>query len=307
LLQAALATDSLGQEPYPRPNEAEAKIEAALGETAKLDFADQPLAYVVETLAKQHKIPIQVDNKALTNEGIGTDTPVTAHIEGVSLRSALRLVLDQLDLTYVVRNEVLFITTRTEAENILIFKVYPVGDLVRGENEFQSPPALEAFAGEDYQSLIGLITCCVAPTSWEGSGPANIHEFRHSHALAFSQSADVHEEVAALLAALRQARHKQRLAAKLLAKAAEKPQPAEVESMHVKVYRLDLPAATPGRTGGGMGGTGGMGGGGFFAVPNEPAAGDKLDGDKVNGDGAAGNDKAMDDKPAGDKAPHKRA
>lgn len=308
LLLAALATDSLGQEPYPRPNEAEAKIEAALGEAAKLHFADQPLADVVETLAKQHKIPIQVDNKALTDSGLGSDTPVTAHIEGVSLRSALRLMLDQLDLVYVVRNEVLFITTKAEAENMLIFKVYPVGDLVRYGNEFQSPPTPEGGAGEayqkleDYQSLIELVTSCVAPTSWdEVGGPGSIQEFRHSHALAFSQSADVHEEVAALLAALRQARHKQRLAAKLLAKAAEQPQPIEVESMKVKVYRLDLPTAVGGGMGGmggGMGGLGGGMGGGFFAVQVETAAGDKL-----NGDTLAGNNKAMDEKPAGDKAP----
>lgn len=306
-LLAALATDSLGQEPRPRPNKAEAKIEAALGETAKLHFANQPLDGVVNALAKQYRIPIQVDYRALTAEGFGSDTPVTAHIEGVTLRSALRLVFDQLDLTYVVRNEVLFVTTKTEAENILIFKVYPVGDLVRSTNEFHSPPAPEGGAVEDrqaledYQSLIELITSCVAPTSWdEVGGPGSIQEFRHSHGLAFSQTAEVHEEVAALLGALRQVRHKQRLAAKLLAKTAEKPQPAEVESMHVKVYRLDLPPAMPG----GMGGMGGRGmGGGFFAVGDEPAAGDKGEGDKVDGDRAAGNDKAMDDKPAGDKAP----
>lgn len=297
-LLAALAADSLGQEPYPRPNDAEAKIEAALGETAKLDFADQPLADVVEALAKQHKIPIQVDYKALTDEGFGSDTPVTAHIEGVSLRSALRLVLGQFDLTYVVRNEVLFVTTKTEAENMLIFKVYPVGDLVRSENEFRSPPTPEGGVGEDYQSLIELITSCVAPTTWdEVGGPGSIQEFRHSHALAFSQMADVHEEVASLLAALRQARHKQRLAAKLLAKATEKPQPAEVETTNVKVYRLDLPPAMPGGMGG-MGGVGMGGGGGFFAFPGEPAASDKVDGGK-----AAGNNKAMDDKLAGENAP----
>lgn len=307
LLLGALAADSLGQEPRPRPNEAEAKIEASLGEAAKLHFADQPLADVVEALAKQHKIPIQVDNKALTDSGLGSDTPVTAHIEGVSLRSALRLVLDQLDLTYVVRNEVLFITSKTEAENMLIFKVYPVGDLVRSDNEFRSPPTPDAISGEDYHELTDLITSCVAPTTWdEVGGPGSIQEFCHSHALAFSQTADVHVEVAALLAALRQARHKQRLAAKLLAKAAEKPQAAEVESMRVKVYRLDLPTAMGGGMrgmGGGMGGMGGGMGGGVFAVPDEPAAGKKVEGGKVDGDRAAGNDKAMEDKPAGDNAP----
>jgi hypothetical protein len=39
-------------------------------------------------------------------------------------------MLGELDLTYVIRNEVLMITTKTEAENMLSTKVYPVADLV---------------------------------------------------------------------------------------------------------------------------------------------------------------------------------
>jgi hypothetical protein len=35
-----------------------------------------------------------------------------------------------MDLTYVIRDEVLMITSKTEAENMLSTKVYPVGDLV---------------------------------------------------------------------------------------------------------------------------------------------------------------------------------
>ena len=39
-------------------------------------------------------------------------------------------LLKELDLTYVVRDEVLLITTPEEAESQLVTKVYPVGDLV---------------------------------------------------------------------------------------------------------------------------------------------------------------------------------
>jgi hypothetical protein len=39
-------------------------------------------------------------------------------------------MLGEMDLTYVIRDEVLMITTKTEAENMLSIKVYPVGDLV---------------------------------------------------------------------------------------------------------------------------------------------------------------------------------
>ena len=109
---------------------AEAKIAAALTEKTELDFTDQPLSDVIEYLKAKHEIEIQLDSKALADAGVGSDTPVTRNIKGITLRSALRLLLGELDLTYVIRDEVLMITTKTEAENILSTRVYPVADLV---------------------------------------------------------------------------------------------------------------------------------------------------------------------------------
>ena len=110
------------------PNES--KILAALEEPTELDFEDTPLKDVVDYLKTRHAIEIQLDEKALTDAGVGSDTPVTRNIKGITLRSALKLVLSELDLTYLIRNEVLMITSKTEAENYLSMRVYPVGDLV---------------------------------------------------------------------------------------------------------------------------------------------------------------------------------
>jgi hypothetical protein len=110
------------------PNEQ--KILAALDEKTELDFADQPLTDVIDYLKQRHDIEIQLDQKALTDAGVGTDTPVTRSIKGITLRSALKLLLSELDLTYLIRNEVLMITSKTEAESMLTTKVYPVADLV---------------------------------------------------------------------------------------------------------------------------------------------------------------------------------
>lgn len=263
---AVFPTVCCGQEAFPRPSEAEAKIEAALKETANFDFVERPLSEVFEQLSATHKIPIQLDNKSLADEGMGADTPVTARIEGISLRSALRLMLAELDLTYVIRDEALFVTTKTEAENLLIFKVYPVRDLVLPISGFEPPEKrARAFAG-DYLSLDEIITTCVEPTSWEFSGPAPQMEFHNSRAIAFLQTADIHEQTAELLAALRRTRDKQLVAARTRARAAERPAETEPDAMEVKVYAPHLSA--------------GMGGG-FFALPAEPAG--------ATGDGEAPN------------------
>ncbi|HET6883149.1 MAG TPA: DUF4974 domain-containing protein [Pirellulales bacterium] len=90
-------------------------IRAALDEKTELDFREQPLSDVIEYLKQRHEIEIQLDNKALTDAGIGTDAPITRSVKGIPLRSALNLILSDLDLTYVVQNGVLTITTNARA------------------------------------------------------------------------------------------------------------------------------------------------------------------------------------------------
>ena len=53
----------------------------------------------------------------MKEEGIDENTPVTKNLKGISLRSALKLLLDELQLKYVIHNEVLLITSPTKAES----------------------------------------------------------------------------------------------------------------------------------------------------------------------------------------------
>lgn len=95
-----------------------------------MEFVETPLKDAMTFTADQHSIPIVINAKALRDAGINVDTPVTKSLKGITLRSALRLLLKDVDLTYVVRDEVLQITTPDDAESLVTTKVYPVGDLV---------------------------------------------------------------------------------------------------------------------------------------------------------------------------------
>ena len=53
----------------------------------------------------------------MKDEGIEENFPITKNLKGISLRSALKLMLDELHLTYVIHNEVLLITSETKAES----------------------------------------------------------------------------------------------------------------------------------------------------------------------------------------------
>jgi tetratricopeptide (TPR) repeat protein len=125
--------DRYGSMDLKATGEAERRIETALRSPLKssgLDFADTALEEVVSLIQEQYGIPVQLDMPALEEIGIDPQEPVTVNLHGISLRSALRLMLKQLELTYIVQDEVLMITTPEAAEAELVVKVYPVADLV---------------------------------------------------------------------------------------------------------------------------------------------------------------------------------
>ena len=62
--------------------------------------------------------------------GITTDATINKQLSGITLRSALKLMLRDLGLTYVIEDEVLQITTPEDAQTQTVTKVYPVADLV---------------------------------------------------------------------------------------------------------------------------------------------------------------------------------
>jgi hypothetical protein len=111
-------------------SEAANKIFATLDEDTTLEFIETPLTDVVAFLSELHNIGILLDTRALEEVGISSDTPITRNLKGVSLRSALRLMLRDLELTYVVADEVLQITTPEQASELTQLSVYNVGPML---------------------------------------------------------------------------------------------------------------------------------------------------------------------------------
>ncbi|MCA9088707.1 MAG: VWA domain-containing protein [Planctomycetaceae bacterium] len=114
-------------------NENERRIYDALKQTTSLEFPGNPLQDVIDYIASLHNIPIRLDEAALSAEGVAPDTEVRMVISGISLKSALKLLLEDVNgvpLTYVIEDEVMKITTQTKADEVLQTRVYPVADLV---------------------------------------------------------------------------------------------------------------------------------------------------------------------------------
>src|SRR3569623_3105215 len=79
----------------------EARVRAELNKSTDLDFGEMPLKDVVVYLEQRHDIPIMFNLGKLEDASISPDTPVTKSTRSITLRSALNLLLRDLELAYV--------------------------------------------------------------------------------------------------------------------------------------------------------------------------------------------------------------
>lgn len=185
---------------------AAARIEAALDTPLKspLAYEDQPLIEIIATLSEEYDIPILFDNAALEEVAISPDSEVSIKLRNISLRSALNLMLRQPgleDLTFMIDDEVLLITTNEKANERMTIEVYRVDDLTRGIQQ--------SFGNEKnpYSSLVEVVTHCVAYDTWmvNESGEGEVRLMQPGM-LVVTNTRRVHEQVQQLLEKLRLAR-----------------------------------------------------------------------------------------------------
>jgi hypothetical protein len=105
-------------------------LKKTLLESCSIDFENTPLDVAINSLMARYKIEIKIDRKALESVGLELDEPITKKVSNVSLRSALKIMLGDLELTYMIKGNVLLITTQEVYLDSLDLKDYPVSDLV---------------------------------------------------------------------------------------------------------------------------------------------------------------------------------
>ena len=114
-----------------RATPAELQIQKRMSVKVKASHRDQPLSAVLDSLAKQADVPIHLDMVGLEQEAVRSDTPVTISLDqSISLKSALKLLLEPLHLDYVIKDEVLKVTSPRLVKGEVYSVSYPVADLV---------------------------------------------------------------------------------------------------------------------------------------------------------------------------------
>lgn len=179
----------------PAAQEREERIREALDgqiQLAKWVFDEAPLRNVTIQLGQVLEVPFEIDHRAIEEAGLDLETPVTFRSQGGTVRSALRRMLGPLDLTCIVRDECLLLTTVEKAVDQPSVRLYPI------------PFGWSADSGEeDAGSLVELVQNTVSPEIWETvGGPSSIRSQGDRRVLIVRTSEEVHEEVESLLRSL---------------------------------------------------------------------------------------------------------
>ena len=114
-----------------RLSAAEQDIDRRLSTPVDINYKNRPIAEVLQDLSAVTNIPIVMDARALAEMRVTSDSPVTLELtKAISLQSALNLILSEYELTYVIKNDVLNITSIEAKRSMVYPQTYRVTDLV---------------------------------------------------------------------------------------------------------------------------------------------------------------------------------
>ena len=86
-----------------------------------LDFVGQPLTDAIASLQAEAGIAITVDTKALSEEGLALEEPITINLPAMPLCDALETILEPMGLTYEVHERYVKVTTESSAKMAVRF------------------------------------------------------------------------------------------------------------------------------------------------------------------------------------------
>ncbi|QDU57368.1 hypothetical protein [Aeoliella mucimassa] len=240
------------------------KLQRVLAQPLKkegLQFQDTPLSEVADFVRNEYKIKVLLDIPSLDDLGLSPDEKINTHLSEMPLGAAIKIMLQEVDLTTIIAHDTVVIASEDEAYSWPLVAIYPVGDLleVKQHDDFAPKQQGGAQSPEDIAHLTTLLkaTCCV--DGWS-NGEGTIATMQPSLFIVRHRE-EVHQEIQDFLSALRLAKQ-HRFAIPLEHHQNDKKRDTRAKSKTKRVENRE--DSDTGGIGGQGGFGGGFGGGGMF-------------------------------------------
>jgi len=182
--------------------EKEKAILTALNKVISVHFKDTRFEDVITILSKEVGQPLVLDKAAIQDEGkVNYETLITQEMPRVSARTALRKILGEFGLAYIIKDQAIEITTALKARESLVARSYYIGDLI-GVGQFGGFLDLKLGGlawtqqemAKQVAQIIELIQTSIEPSSWRDNGVGNgkIAFYAPTMSLVIKNTAEVH-------------------------------------------------------------------------------------------------------------------
>jgi hypothetical protein len=152
--------------------DAEVKLLKALNTPLKdIDFDKMRFNDVLQYLQDKTGVNIMVTKPIMEEVGISYETPVTLKTSNITLRSVLKKVLGDLNLTYIVKNAEIQVTTPERAKQTYTTRAYYVGDLAGLGDQRLGPILQQAQMAQAVLLIMNSIVQTVEPNTWQVNNP----------------------------------------------------------------------------------------------------------------------------------------
>ncbi len=111
----------------PADKEVKGKLDTSV---VSVDFKNKALSEVLDELRTMTGVNIVPDKSNIEVDGISLNQPVTMKLDGVKLSVAMKHILRDCRLTYVIQDGLLLVTTPQGERGRLVQKVFPIADLI---------------------------------------------------------------------------------------------------------------------------------------------------------------------------------
>ena len=169
------------------PYEEDTDIFASLSKLKNLEIDNQGLENALQQIATEAGCRLLIDAPTLADEGISSDQPVKCHLHKLPLGICLKKLLEPLQLTYVVEEGVLVITTIARADETLSIRVYDISNC----HKMTKPLS--------YARLLSTLADLTSGKWLELEGEGGQAELLSSKHLLVLQTQQVHSEIELLI------------------------------------------------------------------------------------------------------------
>ncbi len=178
------------------------RARAALDEVLSSVRFGRTLGAALAWIAREYDAGMHVRWNDLRGMHVKPDRPVAMHLDNVTIREALRLLLSEQDIGFGVQQGVLMVGPGGRMDAWPTARVYSVADFEQGGSQRMN-------------RLVEVIGNTIEPDSWRETGGGDGYIVPYDALLIVYNSARAHMEIRGLLASLRQLKGDQSAAKRL--------------------------------------------------------------------------------------------